>query len=223
MEQDQVNPDAVGLEAAAPDAPVVDAAPLESDAPNWEAIVAQERAQRQALEAQLTPLQQQVQQLSQFQQQAMLAQAQAAFQREEQELLQRIEGLDDETQRRAMQEFYRQQSTREVQALQQMARTIAINGFADKLISENGLTPEDRVLLGDNPDTMPMIASALAQQRQQVAQLRTELERQRAAERAMQFVGNPATRSAGGQGAVAPQANYEPGSLAHMKAALGLP
>lgn len=219
MDQEPVFPSAADLDAAAI-APELEPTPGAEETPDWAAIAAQERAEKEALAAQFQSTQQKVSQLEQFQQQAMLAQSQAAFQQEERDFFQRIEGLDQESYNRATRDFYAQQNEQRMAAMQDVTRRVAVNGYADMLIRELGLTPDDRVLLGDNPDLMPMIAGNLSQQRQQTAELRSELERRKAADQARQFVGNPATRSSGGQGAIASTANYEPGSLEHMKAAL---
>lgn len=220
MDRDQGIPaDAAELMPAAY-APDAEAAPSPADTPNWEQIAQEAQARAASLEQQFAPLQQQVQQLSQFQQQAMLERTQAAFAQDEQRLLQDVENGTRNAQ--DLRDLYSKKSQWEAQQLQDLAKTIAVNGYKDKLVYELGLTQDDRLLLGDNPELMPVIASRIQADREQAATLRAELDRQRAAQQAVNFVGNPATRSSGGQGGGAPQPTYEPGSLEHMKARLGL-
>jgi hypothetical protein len=219
----QVSPDAMANDPAAVyEAPGLEGIPSEQgveEQPDYAAMLEQERQARQQAEQREAAAQQQAQALHQQQQQVLYAQAQQAWNNREAELVNKIQDYDQNTQMQIMREFYKQRDQEKDQQFQQVLQFVTAQSWAEKVMQENGLTPEDRILLGQDPNAMPQIAARIKAERDQHRKLVEQIERDRRAMQAQQSVQAGVNRIGGvGGRPVQSQTEYELGSPEHLRA-----
>lgn len=214
--------------AAEPQEPFLAGAPGDEGAPpeeaggepevDWRALyeqdVARERAERERLAAENQRYQQA---MHQAQVQAWQAQRQQRID----EHFRQTQGLDYDAAIAANQQFVRQMDAEHQQALQaaQWQANLAvqwaqINATADSLIQRYGLTPDDRVLIGNDPQQMEQNAARLKVQRDETAAIRKEFAALKNQLRAQGALANPAYRQGGARpGGVPPTQDLDPNNL----------
>lgn len=174
---------------------------------------AQERQLREAREAELQRL---AFQASQY-----------AWQQEVEEHKKRTANLDYEEARKADESFYRNREQQVMNWAQQATAATYINAHAEKVIAYWGLNPEDRAMLGGDPNRMNDIAQSIATQRQQyrseLQETKKELKQLRNQIAANAALQNPAYRQGGGRPPVATPPNVDKGSIDHLGFLLGIP
>ncbi len=203
-------------------APEFDAMPPEGEqqeTPDYAAIA--EDAQRRAEEAErrAEAAAQQAQAMQAQQQQVLYAQAQQAWRQKEAQLAESIQDYDQQTQIKIMQEFYNQRDAQKDQQYQQVLQFVTAQAYAEKIMQDHGLSPEDRILLGQDPNAMPHIAARIKAERDRYNGLIEQQERSRRANQALQTVNNGINQIGGVNARPAPiPDNIEKGTLAHLKA-----
>jgi hypothetical protein len=227
INQEQLtDPGAVDPNSAAY-APEFDAMPPEGEQqeqPDYAAIA--EEAQRRAEEAErrAEAAAQQAQAIQAQQQQVLYAQAQQAWKQKEAQLAERIQDYDQQTQIKIMQEFYNQRDAQKDQQYQQVLQFVTAQAYAEKLMQHYGLSQEDRVLLGQDPNAMPHIAAKIKADRDRYEGLIAEQQRGRRAQQALQTVNNGINQIGGVNARPAPLPdNIEKGSKGHLSALLNDP
>lgn len=212
-------PDAMATDPAAY-APESEAIPSDGgeDQPDYAALYAD--AQRQAEEAnrRAEAAAQREAAIQQREQQAAWQNAQAAWKQREQQMLQQTENFDEQTRLAVMQEFYNQRHQQTEQQAYQALQFVTAEAYAQDLLRANGLTQEDRILLGSNPNQMPQIAARIKAERDQHKALLAQIERGQRAAQAQQSLEAGINRIGGVGGRPAPvDANFKKGSPEHLK------
>lgn len=203
-------------------APEFEAMPPEGEqqeTPDYAAVA--EDAQRRAEEAErrAEAVEQQLQARAQREQQMLYQQAQQAWRAKESELVQKIQDYDEPTKIAIMQEFYNQRDQQKDQQYQQVLQFVTAQAFAENIMRDYGLSPEDRVLLGQDPNAMPHIAARIKAERDRYNGLIAQQEKSRRAQQALQTVNNGINQIGGVGARPAPIPDgIEKGTKEHLRA-----
>lgn len=215
--------------APLPDAPDEEAAPDAGDDGEGEETPIDWQARAEAAEQRAGDLAQRQAQYDAAQQAALYRQAQEAFDANWQE---HVAYAEENLSATEAARYLSQVRDAHVAALRQyyegavqtVMRVAMGPGYAEHLIAEHGLAPEDRALLGNDPQQMPVIAAALAARdrrtQTQIDQTKRDLRNVKRGQQARRLVASGATL-AGGPGQRAPV--VDPRSLSpmeHLKALL---
>jgi len=192
--------------------------PSQEETPDYAAMLEAERARSNALEREVEQRRQQEAAWEQQRQQMAFQQAQAAFNAREEQLRQQTQGFDPEMRDQVMGQFYREQLGQMQQAAQQAIQAVAAQSFADRVLRDHGLTPDDRILLGNDPNQMTAIAARIQAERDQHKKLIDQIERDRRARQAQQTIQSGVNLIGGVNARPVVQADYEKGSLDHLRA-----
>jgi hypothetical protein len=193
----------------------------EDQQPDYAAMLAAERAEKEQARREAEELRQYRAQFEQARQQMAFQQAAQAWEQRKQQLKQQLEPYDTETREQFITAFYESQMQQMAQAAQQQNMMLMANGWADQVLREHGLAPEDRMLLGEDPNQYQARAQRIAEDRRQHNELLENIQRQQRAQQAQQRVEAGVNRIGGVGGRPAPVGdNIERGSRDHLRALL---
>jgi hypothetical protein len=221
---EQVDPGASYTDPAAYPAPEMVGEPPqmgepEEETPDYAALLEAERQRATMAEESARAIAQQAEYLQQQQQQQAYAQAQQAWKQKTEQVWRETESWDPEQRDAALRAYYEQQIAEVANAGQTAIAMVMAQGWSDRVMQQYGLEEKDRMLLGNNPNQMPIIAARIAEERQNHKQVLERMDKERRALEAQRIMGNGVNRIGGRQGGAA-QANekYEKGSIDHLKA-----
>lgn len=207
-----------GTAAYAPDPDSVPQDVPVEEAPDYAAMLAERDARLEEVQRKNEAYQQQINAAEHQRQQVLYQQAQQAWKQREQQLIAQTSDYDSDTRLAVLQEFYNQQINQVAQAGQQAVQMVSVHAWADQVIRENGLKPEDRIMLGNDPNQMQAIAARLKAERDEYANLRKQVERGSRAQQAQQHIENGINRIGGVGGRPAPvEPTYQKGSPEHLR------
>lgn len=193
----------------------------EPETPDYAALLAAERAEKERLAREAEQYRQQQAAWRQQQEQLAFQQAQAAFEARKQQLKQATRDYDPEMREQILEAFYQEQLQQSNRAAQQAVQYVTAQAWANNVIQQYGLRDDDRMLLGNDPNQMPVIAARIAEERKQHQQLLEQIERERRAKQAQSTVEAQVNRIGGVGGRPAPSNdNIEKGTPQHLRALL---
>jgi hypothetical protein len=221
----QVSPDAMANDPAAVyEAPGLEGIPSEQgmeEQPDYAAMLEQERQAREEAERRAQQTEQQLSGWQAQQQQMMFQQAQQAWQQREQQLIEGTKDYDENTRVAIMRQFYNEQINQLAQAGQQAVQMVSVQAYTQDVLRRYGLSDDDRILLGNNPNQIEQAAARLRAERDQHRSLVEQIERDRRARQAQETVQAGVNRIGGVGGRPVPaQGEYEKGSPEHLRALL---